>query len=576
MANITKALIERYNYLTEVFQNNEFRFNEVNLKLKEKFTDSDSYIKVFLSELNKAGYLKIKSDKKDKREKIYSLIGIADITPDKKLSRAELNSILKSAADIIRTRVDYTFILLLLFYKRISDKYANDYDRKFEELKKGGWIVEDAKSEAKNPVYYDFIIPEKYLWDNIRKDTLKLSENLSLAMKELADLNPDLKEIFTQFDFLDFTRSRENNEILRQLFELFSRCSFENASPDVLGDAYEFILKYFAPSKAKEGEVYTNRNIIRLMAKLLDIQPEETVYDGSCGSAGMLIIAYQNVRDRFSVDKANTLRLYGQEQNFKTLALAKMNIVIHGIRNAKLEQGDTLLYPKFKEAGKGIMTFDKTIVNPPWNQKGYDEESLKKGEFWQKRYEYGLTTKQSADWVWVEHFIASTKKKAAIVLDTGAMTRGNREKEIKKNIVDKDLVEAIILLPEKLFYNTGAPGIILVINKEKSKKQKNKILLINASKEFEPGKPQNDLGVGNIESISRAYEDFSDKEKLAKVIDTEAIIEADYNLSPSRFISVDEEKNLRNIDDIYADLTNLKKEEEKHWNELKPIIEKIK
>ncbi len=301
--------------------------------------------------------------------------------------------------------------------------------------------------------YHTFHLKPALLWENLRKDPLKLPENFSKNLKEIAELNPDYKEIFVQFDFHQFTSNQENQAILNNLFELFSKHSFASIDTDILGDAYEWILKYFAPTKAKEGEVYTPREVIRLMIEILAPEPQKSVYDPAAGSAGMLIVAYQYVKEKFGEQKANTLFLYGQEQNPKTLALAKMNAVLHGIGNIDLRQGDTLLYPKFK-VGDSIKKFDYVIANPPWNQKNlYDEENLKKGENWRERFVYRFPTRQSADWVWIQHMLASVKdeSKVVLVIDTGAVSRGGKEKVIRQKVVEEDLIEAVILLPEKLF-----------------------------------------------------------------------------------------------------------------------------
>ncbi|MCX8012466.1 MAG: SAM-dependent methyltransferase, partial [Desulfobacterota bacterium] len=409
--------------------------------------------------------------------------------------------------------------------------------------------------EAKAPVYHDLDVPEELLWENLRKDPLKISENFSKAMKVLAERNPTLKDIFTQFDFVEFARSPENTEILRQLIELFSAYSFENVSPDILGDAYEWILRYFAPQKAKEGEVYTPREVIRLMIEILDPKPGKWLYDPCHGSGGMLIVGYKYVEENYSKKEADTLFLFGQEVNPKTLALSRMNLLIHDIRNENLVQGDTLLFPKFKEE-KGIKKFDYVIANPPWNQDGYGEDTLKKGEFWQERFPFGFPTKQSADWAWIQHMLASANEngKVAVVIDTGAVSRGGREKAIRQKILEKDLFECVILLPEKLFYNTGDPGLIIIFNKNKPTKRKGKILLINASKEFLPGKPQNTLGKENIKKIVNIYREFKEVKGLSKIITLEDAEEADYNLSPSRFVMAVEEEKYRPIKKIIQEL----------------------
>jgi len=490
-------------------------------------------------------------------------------------TRAELINLLKQAADLIRTRVDYTFILLLLFYKAYSDKWEKKYEEKKEELKKIGWPEEEAVKEAESEYYHDIVFNKDYLWENIRKEPKKITENFSRAMKELSECNQDFLDVFTQFDFYQFTSNNENALILNQLVELFSRFSFKEISGDILGDAYEWILKYFAPTKAKEGEVYTPREVIRLMVEILDPKPEKKeIYDPALGSGGMLIICYKFVEEKYGKQIADTLVLYGQEVNQKTLALAKMNMFLHDIKNIKFVQGDTLLSPKFKE-NNSIKQFDYVIANPPWNQDGYDEDHLKEGEYWQKRFKYGFPSKQSADWIWIQHMIASAKEKVVVVLDTGSVSRGAKEKLIRQRIVDDDLIETVILLPEKLFYNTGAPAVIIVFNKIKPENRKGKILLINASKEFEPGKKQNTLSNTNIQKIIEAYKNFKDIEKFAKVITKQDAKETDYNLSPSRFVSVIEEEKYRPISEIKSDLEKLEEESSRVKETLKKIFDKL-
>jgi len=563
---------KRYLVLWAHFRRENFTFDEVVKFLKGKFGDSEEQVKLILSYLKRGGYLMVKRSEKDLREKIYKLNELFPKT-NHILTRQELDNVLKKAADIIRTSVDYTFILLLLFYKTMSDKFKREYEKKYKELLKKGLGESEVREEVERREWYDFYIPQNFLWENLGKDPLKLSENFSKALKNLAQLNPDYKDIFDHFDFIEFIRNPENSEILRQLYEIFSAYSFDSVSPDVLGDAYEWILKYFAPTKAKEGEVYTPREVIRLMVEILKPQPEKTLYDPAMGSGGMLIIAYQYVAEKYGKEKADTLTLYGQELNPKTLALAKMNILIHDIKNINVLQGNTLRSPKFK-TGSYIKQFDYVIANPPWNQKGYGEKELKKGEFWRERFEFGFPTKQSADWAWIQHMLASAKDdgKVAVVIDTGAVSRGGREKEIRKKILEeKDWFECIILLPEKLFYNTGAPGLIIIFNKNKPEQRKDKILLINASKEFVPGKPQNSLGNENIKKIVRIYDEFKEVEGISKIITKERARESDYNLSPSRFVSIIEEENYREIGEIVKEI----KEVEKERVEIEKKIEKI-
>jgi len=578
---IQNWLKDRYYSLLEQFKDADFTSDQALAILLQKHRDEKPQVKIILANLQKFGLLQARRSKNDARQRIYKLIPLVP-TAAKELTRNELESILKRAADLIRTRVDYTFILLLLFYKRISDKWRADYQKEIKKLLKEGFTEQEAQTEAKEPAYHDLDLPSEYLWDEIRKDPLKLSQNLSTALHELAARNNSVSDIFSQYNFEQFTRNTENNEILCQLIELFSIYSLDNASADMLGDAYEWILRYFAPQKAKEGEVYTSREVIRLMADILEPQPGDHIYDSSSGSAGMLILCYQYVAKHLGKNKADSLFLYGQEVNEKTLALAKMNLLIHDIKNAELEKGDTILWPKFKQ-NNAVQKFSKIISNPPWNQDGYDETTLKKADFWQERFPFGFTTKQSADWAWVQHMYTSldARGKLAVVLDTGAVSRGSgkksdREKSIRAEFVERDLIECVILLPENLFYNTGAPGIIMVVNKNKPAQRKNKILFINASAEFEKGKPKNFLTDGNITTIVACYRYFAEKEGFAKIITMSEAKEADYNLSPSRFVAAIDKTVYRPVKEILADIAQTETAEKKINQDLKNIFSKLK
>ena len=202
---------------------------------------------------------------------------------------------------LIRTRVDYKFILILLFMKRISDKWEMEFEEAYKEAKADGLSEEDAKAEAKRDEYHLFNLPEEYLWENLRKNVSGLTEQFSKALKAIADKNPELKDVVDSVDFVQFASSRENAETLRQLVELFSEKKLNHVSADVLGDAYEWILRYFAPSKAKEGEIYTPREVIKLLIEILDPTPMESVYDPACGSGGMLIEAFKHVEGQMRI-----------------------------------------------------------------------------------------------------------------------------------------------------------------------------------------------------------------------------------------------------------------------------------
>ena len=558
---------KRYSILWNKFKDNEFTREQVIHVLDEETKDNAETVNVILSELRKEGVLVAEEDKQDKRKKIYTLKPKEELEKafsGGRLTRSDLEALLKKAADLIRTRVDYKFILILLFLKRLSDKWELELKQAYEEALKDGLSEEEALEEAKSSAYHFFDLPEEYSWENIRRDVNRLPEKLSQALKVIAERNPELKDVIDRSDFIQFARSPENTEILRQLVELFSAKKLHKVSPDILGDAYEWVLRYFAPTKAKEGEVYTPREVIKLLVDVLDPKPGEYVYDPACGSGGMLIVSYKHVEDNYGKEEAKKVFLRGQEANNTTYALCKMNLYIHDIRDVNVTLGDTLRYPKFiDEHSKTVKQFDVVVANPPWNQDGYDENSLKKGEFWRERFQYGFPPKQSADWAWIQHMLASAKEdtgRVGVVIDNGCLFRGGREKTIRSKVLEDDLLECAILLPEKLFYNTGAPGAILIFNKNKSEERKRKVLFINASQEFEKHpevRKLNRLGDKDIEKIINAYKQFKDEDGFSRVVSIDEIRENDYNLNITLYAFPEEE-----IEEI-----DVKRE----WEELREI-----
>lgn len=463
----------------------------------------------------------------------------------KKVTRDELNSLVDRAADLIRTAVDYKFILVLLFMKRLNDQWKTECQQYRERLLKEAGLS-DAEAEVEVDKFdYSYKIPKQYLWDEVTNDVKSLPEKLATAISETAKLNPQLQGVINRVDFLEFARNQENRELLRQLVELFEKYNLggKEVSSDVLGDAYEHILMKFAPLKAKEGEIYTPREVIKLMVEILDPKAGESVYDPCCGSGGMLIESYLHVAEMYGQEETKRLFLYGQERSPEIYAVGEMNLLLHEIRNANLANGDTLDYPRFRDNEK-IKQFEVVIANPPWNQKGYGEERLKKADF-RERFEFGYPPKGNADWAWIQHMLASAREKGrvAIVLDQGVLSRGASENRIRKQIIEKDLIETIILLPEKLFYNTGAAGIILFLNKEKSASQKGKVFFVNAEKEYQKHpsvRRLNLLSKDNIQRIAMAVEESIDLKNFLRVVTLDEIRNNDYELTVPLYVSSSE------------------------------------
>ncbi|HDH44957.1 MAG TPA: SAM-dependent DNA methyltransferase [Thermococcus sp.] len=498
----------------------------------------------------------------------------------KKLTREELNSLVDRAADLIRTAVDYKFILVLLFLKRLNDVLKFEKERMKERLiKEAGLSEEEAEIEAEK-FPYSFNIPREFLWDEVTKDVKNLPERLATSISEIAKLNKELQGVIDRVDFLEFARNQENRELLRQLVELFNKYNFgsEEVSPDVLGDAYEHILMKFAPERAKEGEIYTPREVIKLLVEILDPKPGESVYDPCCGSGGMLIISYLHVLEKYGEEEARKLFLFGQERNPTIYAICQMNLILHDIKSGNIANGDTLDYPRFSEDGR-LKQFDVVLANPPWNQDGYDDDRLKKADF-RERFSFGYTPKNTADWAWIQHMLASAKEdgRVGIVIDNGCLFRGGRERNIRRKIIEMDWIECVILLPEKLFYNTGAPGAIIIFNKNKPQERRNKILFINASSEYiqHPSvRRLNSLSKENIKNIVEAYKKFVDKAGFSRVVDKKEVVDNDYNLNVSLYVMPIEVREEIDISKEFFELKRLEKKREEVGKKLEEYISKI-
>jgi len=500
----------------------------------------------------------------------------------KKVTREELNSLVDRAADLIRTAVDYKFILVLLFLKRLNDLWKSEKLQVKERIvKEYGLSEKEAEEEAEKEVHHTFNIPKQFLWDEVTREVKTLPEKLATGISEIAKLNTELQGVINRVDFLEFARNQENRELLRQLVELFNKYDLggEEVSPDVLGDAYEHILMKFAPEKAKEGEIYTPREVIKLIVEILDPRPGESVYDPCCGSGGMLIISHLHVAERYGEEETRKLFLYGQERNPEIYAVCQMNLLLHEIKNANLANGDTLDYPRFRENGR-LKQFDVVIANVPWNQDGYGDERLK-GVNFRERFSFGYPPQSSADWAWVQHMLTSAKEdgRVGLVVDNGCLFRGGQEKVVRSKIIGKDWVESVILLPEKLFYNTGAPGAILIFNKNKPPKRRNKILFINASNEFiaHPSvRRLNSLSKENISKIAgSAYKKFAEILGFSRIVDAKEVIENDYNLNVTLYVMPIEEGEEINIPKEFSELKELEKKREEAGKKLEEILTQV-
>ncbi|GAA6732852.1 class I SAM-dependent DNA methyltransferase [Thermus oshimai] len=505
-----------------------------------------------------------------------------------------LENWLWDAACAIRGPVDAPkfkdYILPLIFLKRLSDVFEDEVARRAQVLG-GEKVVLDLLEQERQRgqvTLVRFFIPKNARWQAIRRQTTGLGQYLTDAVRAVARENPSLAGVIDMVDFNATAAGQRiiSDEHLKSLIDVLSRhrLGLEDVEPDILGRAYEYLLRKFAEGQGQSaGEFYTPREVAILMARLLEPEPGMTVYDPACGSGGLLIKCHLRLLERFGImenghlrlpNQIKPLRLFGQEINPATFAMARMNAVIHDLE-ADIRLGDTMRHPAFLDAAGRLQTFDLVVANPMWNQK-FGQELYENDPF--ERFRFGAPSSSSADWGWMQHMLASLNEKGrmAVVLDTGAVSRGsgnqgsNRERDIRKAFVEHDLIEAVILLPENLFYNTTAPGIILVVNRQK--RHPGEILLINASQQFAKGRPKNYLTEEHIKTIVNLYHNWEAREGLSAIITKDEAARNDYNLSPSRYVSVNGSEETLPLEEALVRLEEAEEERAQAEENLREVL----
>ena len=520
-------------------------------------------------------------------------------SPDEgQLDISTLETWLWEAACVIRGATDAPkfkdFILPLIFYKRLSDVFDDEFAKRIEEFgdeEIAREIIDadhqDALKTGRNPIVR-FYIPQQYCWEALRNQPAdgRLGEFVTQAMREVARLNPPLQGVLDVEDFNEQQSGQRtlDDDRLEALIEVISehRLGLQDTEPDILGRAYEYLLRKFAEGQGQSaGEFYTPKEVGWLMARLINPEPHSKIYDPACGSGGLLIKPRLLFEEKHPDEKSAAPQIYGQELTPTTFAMAKMNAFLHDFIGANLQIGDTFRNPGFVDGNSELQRFDYVLANPMWNQKEYNETFYANDSY--GRFTYGVAPSSSADWAWVQHILASLTAtgRAAIVLDTGAVSRGSgskqtsRERDIRKAFVENDLIEAVILLPENLFYNTSAPGIILLLNRSKPAERKEQILLINLSQYFISEKPKNVLTDEGIKAATEVYQAWESREKLSAVITLEDAQKTDYNLSPSQFVDVGDKVEHRPIPEILVDLTEARITHEKADNALDDLLTRL-
>ncbi len=499
-------------------------------------------------------------------------------------STQTMEQMLWNAACSIRGEKDAAkfkdYLLPLLFLKRLSDVFDDEIERLAEEY--GDRSVAREIAEGDHALLRFYLPPEarwgvingreSYKWpiDDQGRSTQPrdIGEHLTKAVRAVARQNPSLAGVI---DFVDFAAERNgerdiNPSKLAAVIETFSdpryRLGLADVQPDFLGRAYEYLLRKFAEGSGQSaGEFFTPTEVGFLMAHIMRPRPGEDCHDYACGSAGLLVKLQLVARELDPISRV-PLKLCGQELQAESYAVAHMNGIIHDME-VEIERGDTMLNPKFKTATGQIATHDIVVANPMWNQP-FSPDLFANDPFDRFRTRGGVTTGKG-DWAWLQHTLAclNERGRAAVVLDTGAVTRGSgarhedRERNIRKWFVDRDLIDGVIVVPDNLFYNTSAAGVIVVLAKRKPEARKDRIVLFNASRRVRKGRPKNFIPREDIQPLAAMFLKGEPVEGEVAVITREEAEQADYNLSPSRWVVQTDAVTQRPIKEIVDEMQRL-------------------
>lgn len=484
------------------------------------------------------------------------------------------------------------FILPLIFVKRLCDVFDDEVNKIAKNTGSRAEALKRIDADHSRVRFYLTVRandPEKQdTWSVIRSLSSNIGEELTRIIREIASHNSLLDGVIDTVDYNATTRGQReiDDDRLSNLIEAISqkRLGLNDVDADIIGKSYEYLIRKFAENSGKSGgEFFTPPEVGKIMALIMQPEPGMQIYDPTCGSAGLLIKCEQVLNEQMNLKGVKTfapLTLFGQELEKDNWAMAKINMIIHDMEG-EIEYGDTFNNPKFKDTtGHGIRKFDRAVANPMWNQPGFKEEIYTNDAY--NRFPAG-NPGGKADWGWIQHICSSLKDngRAAIVLDTGAASRGsgntnaNKEVEVRRWFIEKDLIEGVIYLPENLFYNTSAPGIIIFINKQKSVDLKNKIFLVNASKEFVKGDPKNYIGDEQIENIANVYNEKSTIDKFSEFVELANIVKNDYNISPSRYIHNGKLEEYKSVEDILIELDEVEKHAAIADQNFKKVLQKL-
>jgi len=484
-----------------------------------------------------------------------------------------LTAHLWESANILRGSIDAAdyknYIFGILFLKRISDVFEEEGERIEKE-------TGDKKLAWDDPDEHEFNVPENARWEFIKSHTQNLGELLNKANEALEEANPaTLEGVLAVTDFND--KDRLPDVILSKLIAHFSKLRLRNedlSEPDILGRAYEYLIAQFADDAGKKGgEFYTPKEVVTLLVDILDPSERMRICDPACGSGGMLIQSFYHLQEKGQNPK--NISLFGQERNIGTWAICKMNMLLHGLSNPRLEKGDTLRAPKLLERDGSLMAFDIVIANPPFSLKNWGYEEAQHDSY--RRFRYGIPPKGYGDYAFVQHMIATlnAKGRAGVVLPHGVLFRGGAEGKIRKGILEEDLLEAVIGLPPNLFFGASIPACLFIVNKDKPKERRGKVFLLYGADDFLEGKRQNKLRKEDIQKIVTAYKEYRTVEKYSRPVPLDEIRANDYNLNITRYIDVSEEEETIDVQKVLDELKGLKEERSVVENKMNAFLKEM-
>ena len=490
---------------------------------------------------------------------------------ESEISITELQSRLWDAANVLRGPIDSAdfkaYIFPLLFFKRISDVWEEEYQGALAES-------DGDMSYASFAENHRFQIPEGAHWKDVFERTENVGFALASALREIEKANPDtLYGIFGDAQWTN--KDRLPDDLMGRLLNQFHRLNLSNANvrEDLMGQAYEYLIKKFADDSNKAaGEFYTPRAVVRLMINILDPQPRESIYDPACGTGGMLLEAVHHIREQGGEWRNMVIR--GQERNLTTQAIARMNMFLHGIEDFDIVRGDTLREPAFS-SGDQLEHFDIVLANPPFSLKQWGADRWLADRF--DRNVFGVPTDGNGDYAWIMHMMKSLKPKGgrmAVVMPLGVLFRGGREGKIRQQLLQGDYVEAVIELGPNLFYGTGIPACILVIRMEKPEEKKLKVRFVDAAGIFTKGRAQNTLSNEQADEIFELYRSPEDVVGLTRTVDIKEIHDAGYTLKLGQYVQAEVQQDTMTVEDALADLKVKLAAQEQAEAELEALLRK--